>query len=220
MAYTIERKCAYCKGTMVIDKYNLDNTIYYGKLYYHDDCFVKMAEQKSTQKRGKPEMWKEALNNLITLRRDSRKFIERSLARDELTEWLFEHYDVAMVPTRFWDLTYKLEDGIYKGQRCKPIKLSTLCGCWKWGQRKLDEISQYNKSHCKGPSDDNTRLMYDLAILVGKVPQYLGDVAKMQAKRSSAIQEQQQPKVNYEALSRSKKSDDENDIVDLLDEIF
>jgi hypothetical protein len=189
----ITRKCAKCKGEIEIDKNNISNVIQFQGKYYHSNCFESMAEQKASSNMGKPEQWRDALDRLWELEAETKKMLEYFFAKDDLNVWLLDNYDITMIPTRFWQVVAELESGIYKGKRCKPVSISTLCGCWKWGQRKLNEIHQYNKSQCKGPKDDSARLMYDLAVLVGKIPNYLAYKEKQKAAKNEMARSAEKP---------------------------
>lgn len=173
MADTIKRKCAKCKGEIEINRNNITEVIYFDQKYYHESCFEGHATQRAASKRGNPEQWQEALDNIWELEAETKNMLERFWSKDDLNVWLLDNYNITVVPTRFWQIISELEIGKYKGQRCKPVNTETLVDCWKWGQRKLNEINQYNKSHNKGPSDDSARLMYDLTILIGKMPNFL-----------------------------------------------
>lgn len=180
------RTCACCKNNIEVDTHNIQGVVYYGKSYYHVECFKEMATQKAAGRRGKPEMWREALEHLGELEASTQRMLESYFAKDELNVWLLEHYDIIEVPKRFFQIVADLEVGKYKGKRCNPVKTSTFCECWKWGQKKLDEIALRNKANHQGPIDDNARIMYDLAVLVGKVPIYLNIKAE-ETKRSNEI---------------------------------
>ena len=220
MGDIVTRKCACCKGVVEIDKHNISNVICFQGKYYHYDCFTKLASEKAATKRGKPQMWQEALDNIWELEDETKKMLEQFIARDELNIWLLEHYNITSVPTRFWQIVADLEGGIYKGKRCKPVDVTTLCGCWKWGQKKLNEISQYNKSHNKGPRDDNARLTYDLAVLVGKVPNYVAyvkkqKVAKNEMSRIATLNDD----IDMSRIGQGKQTK-KKDISDISDDIF
>lgn len=184
MAEIITRKCAHCKGEIEIEKGNINNIVFFNKLYYHSNCFEAMAKKKAVTKRGKPQMWQDALDRLWELEVETKKMLESYIVKDELNSHLLENYNITMIPNRFWQVVSELEMGKYKGKRCKPVDVKVLCGCWKWGQRKLNEINQYNKSNNKGPVDDNARLMYDLAVLIGKIPNYLNYKEKQNATKN------------------------------------
>lgn len=220
MSEIIIRKCAKCKGGIEIEKNNISNVLQFQDKYYHSDCFVSMAEEKAASKRGKPQMWKEALDQIGELESNTKSMLEHYFARDELNAWLLENYDVVTVPNYFWQLVADLENGVYKRKRCKPVKISDLYECWKWGQRNLDKISINNKMNHRGPENDVDRLRYDLAILISKYPLFLNHRSKISAAISVAKNEKQQPKIDYGVLEKNKSNNDDNDILDLIDEIF
>lgn len=220
MADIITRKCAKCKGVIEIDKNDIRGVLQFQDKYYHYDCFESMAKEKASSNRGKPQMWQEALDNIWELESDTKKMLEHYFAKDDLNVWLLSNYDITMIPTRFWQVVADLEVGKYKGSRCKPVNVGTLYGCWKWGQRKLNEINQYNKSNNKGPKDDGARLMYDLAILIGKIPNYLSYKEKQKAARN----EMARTAVSNDDIDMSKigqvKQIKRKDISDISDDIF
>ena len=220
MSEIIIRKCAKCKGEINIEKNNISNVLQFQDKYYHSDCFVSMAEEKAASKRGKPQMWQEALGQIKEIESNTKSMLEHYFARDELNAWLLENYNLAMIPSRFWQIIADLEMGKYKGKRCKPVNTDTLCGCWKWGQRKLNEISQYNKSHNKGPADDNARLIYDLTILISKLPNYLAykekqNISKNEMAKNALLNDD----VDMSKIGQGKQIK-RKDISDISDDIF
>ena len=220
MADVVTRKCACCKGVVEIDKHNISNVICFQGKYYHYDCFEHLASEKAASKRGKPQMWQEALGNIWALEDETKKMLEQFIAKDELNIWLLNHYNITSVPTRFWQIVADLEGGTYKGKRCKPVSIITLCGCWKWGQQKLNEINYYNKSHNKGPKDDNARLAYDLAVLVGKVPNYLAHKTKQKAAKSEMSRiDTSNDDIDMSRIGQGKQIK-KKDISDISDDIF
>jgi hypothetical protein len=220
VANTITRKCAKCKKAIEIDVDDIKDVIYFNKLYYHKDCFVNMAQQKAASKRGKPQMWQDALRNVVKLESETKRMLEHFVARDELNVHLLNNYNITMIPTRFWQIIADLELGKYKGKHCKPVDIRVLCGCWKWGQRKLNEISQYNTSHNKGPTDDNARLMYDLTILIGKIPNYLAYKEKQKAAENEmATTVALNDDIDMSKIGQGKQVK-RTDISDISDDIF
>ena len=149
--------------------------------------------------------------------------LKSSIAKDELNEWLLSHYNIAVVPARLWQIMADLERGSYKGKRCRPISMEMLLGVWKWGQRKLDEIAANNRANHKGPQNDEARLVYDLAILVGKVPSYLAYKEKQKAVEAERQRElKENIKIDYGKIVNSTKKNNNNlqDISSLVDDLF
>lgn len=216
----IIRKCAKCKGIIEIDKNNICNVLQFQDKYYHYDCFEKMATEKAQSKRGKPQMWQNALDCIWEIETETKKMLEHFCAKDDLNAWLLDNYDIVTVPSYFWQLVADLESGKYKNKKCKPISIKQLFSCWQWGQRHLDKIDVNNKMNHKGPTNDSDRLRYDLAILITKYPLFLKHKAKSAAIESINNADNKQPKINYGTLSKNNNTDNDNDILDLMDEIF
>lgn len=221
MAETIIRKCAKCKGEIKINVDDIRDVIFFNKLYYHESCFEEMAIQKATSKRGKPQMWQDALDRLWELEVETKKVLEHFAAKDELNMWLLENYNITMIPTRFWQVVADLEAGKYKGKRCKPIDVETLCGCWKWGQNRLNKISLNNKVNKKGPTNDTERLNYDLAILLSHIEDYRKYQNRMKAAEAERdIREKENIKVDYSKIKAINNNSGLDDISDLLDDLI
>ena len=71
----------------------------------------------------------------------------------------------------------------------------------------------------KGPKDDGARLLYDLSILVSKVPNYLAHKAKMEALQVEVKKETKLNHINYDSMQRTEiKHEGLDDISALLDE--
>ena len=217
------RKCAACPKPIEIDKNHTSDIIYYKKKYYHSNCFCDLATKRSQAKIKSASEWKKALDNLWELEEETEKMLKNSIVKDELNDWLLSHYDIAVVPARLWQIMADLDRGMYKGKRCKPISIEMLVSVWKWGQRKLDEIARSNKANHKGPQNDETRLVYDLAILVGKVPSYLSYKEKQKAVENERQRElKENIKIDYGKMANSTKKNDNNlqDISSLVDDLF
>ena len=220
MSNIITRKCAKCKGVIEIDKHDIRNVLQFQDKYYHYDCFEAMAKEKAASNRGKPQMWQDALDRIWELEAETKKMLEHFCAKDDLNAWLLDNYDIAMIPSYFWQLVADLECGKYKNKKCKPISVTQLYDCWVWGQRNLNKISINNKMNHRGPKNDADRLRYDLAILITKYPLFLKHKAKSAALESTSKTENKYTKIDYGALGKKNNADNDNDILDLMDEIF
>ena len=222
MPDTILRKCGGCSNIIEINRNNISDILYYKNKYYHSKCFCEIAEKRSKAKRSTAVEWQTALDNLWELEADTRNMLESAWIKDDLNEWLLNHYNVTTVPSRFWQVLADLERGIYKGKKSKSVTMETLLGAWKWGQRKLDSISKNNKMNHKGPTSDDSRIMYDLSIIVSKVPNYLSHVSKMKMLQVEEKKENDKPHINYNNVQQTKIENNSglDDISDLLDDMF
>ena len=216
------RKCAACPKPIEIDRNHTSDIIYYKKKYYHSNCFCDLATKRSQAKIKSALEWKEALDNLWDLEAETEKMLKSSITKDELNDWLLSHYDIAVVPSRFWQIVADLERGVYKGKKCKPISMEMLLGVWKWGQRKLDEISVRNKANNKGPKNDAERINYDLSIVVGHVADYIKYMNKIKsAEIERENKRKEEIKVDYNKIKTSSNDNHGlDDISELLDDLI
>lgn len=181
---------------------------------------MEMATKKAASKRGKPAQWQKVLDDWWLLENETKSILEHSWAKEDLNNWLIHCYNITVVPGRFWQIVTELEQGKYKSQKCKPIDMATILGAWRWGQKKLNEIDINNKKNHKGPADDNARIMYDLSIIINKIPNYLSHLAKMKALEAETQQMKNVAKINYDNLEKQASNNQLDDISDMLDEIF
>ena len=89
-------------------------------------------------------------------------------------------------------------------------------------EKKLDSISRNNKMNHRGPSNDDSRIMYDLSIIVSKVPNYLSHKSKMQMLQADGNRESKKPHIDYSNVQQTKTQSGGglDDISELLDDIF
>lgn len=222
------RKCHECSQEIKFEKKNITGIIYYKNYYYHLDCFCKLAEKKSNSARGKPQEWKDALDNIDELEGKTKELLGNRIVHrgvtDDLNDYLLSVYDVVEIPGRFWQVVGDLSNGIYKHRRCKKVPTETLLNAWKWAQHKLDDVAQYNKSNHKGPVDDAQRIPYDLAIVVRNVPNYLAYKAKQEAAEAERERElKENVKIDYSKITNNTQRKDNNnfqDISSLVDDLF
>lgn len=220
MAITIIRKCKACQNPVEVDKDDINNVVYYKGVYYHKTCFVNLAKTRANSKRGKPEEWKYALDHLQEFEQAAIDKLEYPFIKENFNQYLLDNYNVTSVPDRLWEVTGALEKGIYKRKKCRPVSIKILHEAWIWGQHKLNKINVQNKMNKKGPENDNERVLYDLAILVGKIPNYLAHKSKMEAIRAETERAQRESvRINYDNMQRTEiKHEGLDDISALLDE--
>lgn len=186
MSNTVTRKCNGCENPIIYNEDTTNGIVLYKGKYYHTDCFITMVQGKVAKKRNLP-LWQEALNSVNEFETEAIKQFKAQWTKDALNLHLLANYDVAAVPSSFWTTVADLGNGMYRQKRCKPIDIETLLGAWRWGQRNLDKIAVKNKMQHIGPTDDEGRLRYDLAILIGKIPLYLKDKAKAQTEKQELL---------------------------------
>lgn len=216
------RKCNACNQPIEIDMNDINDVVFYKTSYYHKACFCDLAKQRANSKRGKPENWQHALDNLADLETDAKYRLEYPFIKDSFNDYLLKIYNVVAVPDRLWEVAGALEKGIYKRKKCKPISIKILHEAWQWGQHKLNKINSQNKMNHKGPASDEDRILYDLAILVNKIPNYLSHKAKLEALQAEAKKETKINYINYDNVQTNKVENNSglDDISSLLDDIF
>lgn len=222
MAEVIERKCAKCKEKIQIGLNNIDDVIYYKKSYYHKECFIEKANKSASTNRSTAKEWQSALDNFSDIEKETKEVLRQSIGRDMLNDWLLKHYDIDVVPSYFWQLVADLRNGKYKSKRCKPIYTDTLAAMWKWGQVNLDKVYANNKNKRQGPNSDTDRLNYDLAVLLSHANDYKKYVTRTKEEASEiATRVEKANKFDYEKIYKeSKKQDVQEDILDLMNDIF
>jgi hypothetical protein len=222
MPDVILRKCGGCSDTIEINRNNITDILHYKNKYYHSKCFCEIAEKRSKTKRSTAVEWQTALDNLWELEADTKKMLESAWVKDDLNMYLLSQYNISIVPSRFWQIVADLGGGRYKGRVCKPVTMETLLGAWRWGQKKLDSISRSNKMNHKGPASDDARVMYDLSIIISKVPNYLSHKSKMQMLQAEDKKEAARQHINYDNVQKTKVDNNGglDDISGLLDDIF
>lgn len=222
MSDIILRKCGGCSDVIEINRHNITDVLYHKNKYYHSKCFCEVAEKRAKAKRNTAVEWQTALDNLWELEADTKKMLEAAWIKDDINEWLLNHYNIATVPSRFWQVLADLECGVYKGKKSKSITMKTLLGAWKWGQKKLDSIARHNKMNHKGPNSDDARIMYDLSIIVSKIPNYLSYTSKMKVLQAEDSREGTMTRINYDNVQKMNTENNHgiDDISGLLDDIF
>ena len=215
------RKCADCgKNISIKDKNNLGHILRYRNKFYHTSCFIALAESRVAKNNSYSASWQDALNNIDALIEDARKAITVKVKTDPLNDYLLINYDVGTLSPRFWSMVADIGNGIYKHKRCKPVNCDMLLDMWQHYQRDLNSTNTWNKSHGKN-IEGESRIIYDLAILMGKYGEYTKMKSREAVRAAEAQKEVQQPKekINYNGIL-SNKNTKESDIYSLLDDIF
>lgn len=215
----VTKECPVCKMTIDIDIYNINGVARARSAYYHTKCLDEYAN-KMVKREKHAAIWDDVVNNISGCEKEAKEIIYKRYWQDKLNVHLKSHYDIIVMPDRFWEMIVQLHNGVYKGKECKPITIETIYGAWCWGQKKLDSISRRNKQNKKGPKTDAERLPYDLTILIQHIPDYLKAKAKIEAEEAErAAREKEVVKIDYSKIKAKKESSGLGDISDLLDEL-
>ena len=218
MGDVLVRKCAKCKCEIVVDVDDIKDVVKRGQTYYHKQCFIQHVEKKAETKSA--DMWKKELDNISFLEEDAKVTLQAQWAKDALNHHLLRFYDVVVVPNRFFQMVADLNNGEYKKKRCKSISTKDLLDAWVWGQHNLDKIARNNKAKHIGPKTDSDRIMYDLAIIVGKMPVFF----EQKKQQAAAKYELENTIAHVETIDMSKigqaKQETRRDISDIADDLF
>ena len=219
MPEVIVRKCGVCHNPIEIKRNSIDHIIFYKKAYYHHGCFCDIAEKRAKKKIKTAQEWQDALDNISKIERETKSMLEGAWVGDDLIKWLLDHYDISKVPDRVWHILADLKNGKFRNKRCRPISTETILETWKWGQRKLDSIAESNRTNHKGPTDDNARILYDLSIVVSKVPCYLAYKEKQIVAKQEMARVTVDNDVDMSRVGHGKQTS-RRDISDISDYIF
>lgn len=215
------RKCGTCGNPIIVNRQNLDNIAFYQGYHHHVGCLINKAN-KGIESGKRIANWERLLNKIPEMKAESKRRLGHSVVRDEFNDYLLSHYDVVSVSNWFWNVVEDIGNGNYKRKKCKPVEMQTIMDTWKWGQKHLDKIASNNKAKNKGPSNDEQRLNYDLAIVIQHVGDYKKHITSTK-EEAARVEEhiEKQKKINYEELYKQTKTDTKReDILDLMDEIF
>lgn len=218
----MQKKCAHCGEIMEIDIDNICDIAQFKANYYHSACLLELAAKRKKNKRH-AEYWDTMESDIAKYEKAAKDTILFVTGRDKLNEHILTHYDVVTPPKRLWEALSDLDEGKYRQKKCRPVSSMQIYETWAWGQHKLDETARYNKANNKGPKDDEARILYDFAIVVGKVPVYLKFREKQRVEDAErALKAKEAIKIDYNNISikTNEKSDGLDDISDLLDDLF
>lgn len=216
-----------------------DKFVKFNSKYYHEICF---DIQCNTSNRV---LWKNARlvkdkcieagqNDLLELKSQKNisskqieeyhkaalDYIENWYIKADINKFILQHYNINVSQCYYW-----LLNSIYNGTYKKigiAIPPSHLLDMWQRQIGSLDKI--YLKNRSKGKiSTPESRLMYDIAILVNKYDSYLNWLQKQELLK---VEEQNNSQDNFSQITsivsknKNKKNHAINSIVADIDEVF
>jgi hypothetical protein len=162
----MERMCAICGDTIVIDKDNSNKAIQYKKKFYHFDCFDNMCDQKIASKRKDvSSTWTEIKANIDGLVAETTKEQRLQVAKDELSKWLLVHYDISFLSARLFMKLNDIYNGTFKGL-AYPIGPIELLEEWQY---YWDELCAIRRN--KGIVGEGA-INYDLTVILSRNAEY------------------------------------------------
>lgn len=223
----ILRKCYVCdkqyQKTINIDK---NKFIYYKTSYFHYDCFINYKLKAKDNTLSHEEIILLA-DNLVKKTLEM-KNVTDTIDRDRLTYWLYENYNITVLPTNFFTKLTLINKGTFSSRINAPISCYDLLQIFIKMKSYLDKIN--NKNERLGKKIDATgRINYDLAIVINNYDEYLKWKQKQKTEviEKEMIQEEIKAKNNIQIgnISSIKTKDnnrknDEINISDILDEVF
>lgn len=215
-----ERKCHKCGKTMKIKVGNVQEVVCYKDKYYHKDCFIEHATKQSQRSGIRSEQWKDALQNIENYERIAAEKINERKPTDILNDWILDNYDLAVTPSpRFWSTVEALGRGSYRNKRCKPVSIELLTEAWQWAQPNLNKIAVSNCA--KGNEmEGESRLYYDLAIILSKMPVFIRYKEKQKAAKEEMLGNANFEDIDMSRIGCNNQTKSRKDISDVADDLF
>jgi len=220
----ILRKCHECdKSKVKTININKDKFIYYNGSYYHYNCFIKCKTKEKDNNLSQEELVK--LADKMVLNTKELKTVRDSIDRDRLTYWIYENYNISVLPTLFFQKIKQINDGTFSKRINTSISYYDLLQIFIKMKSYLDKVNNKNERNGKKIPIPN-RIDYDLAIVINNYDEYLKwkqkqkseNTEKKQIKEEIAIKNN--IKINTITSMQRNENDDEINIADILDEVF
>lgn len=224
----ILRKCNYCdiKGTKTI-KIGADKFIFYNKKFYHYNCFIKYKNDNNEYNLSQEQINKMA--DELVMKTKTIKSVRDSIDRDRLTYWLYDNYNISVLPNLFFQKLRKINNGTYSDKLIVPISCYDLLQIFKKLKSYLEKV--HNNNERKGKAIPiSLRVNYDLAIVLNNYDEYVKWKQKQKTEdvENNKLQEEIKSKNSIQInnisniqKSNNKQNDNEEiNIADILDEVF
>lgn len=224
----ILRKCSYCdnKGVKTI-KVGKNKFLYYEGKYYHYDCFIKYKNDHNEYNLSQEQIIKIA--DELVLKTKTIKSVRESIDRDRLTYWLYDNYNISVLPNLFFQKLKKINDGTYSDKIIVSISCYDLLQIFKKMKSYLDKVNSNNERKGKGIALSQ-RVNYDLAIVLNNYDEYVKWRQKQKTENIEKVKLQEEIKSknhiqinNITAIQKNNTQQDNNEeinIADILDEVF
>jgi hypothetical protein len=225
----ILRKCYVCdKPKTKTIKLETDKFIFYNNSYFHYDCFIKLQMKK--KKNGVELTYDQAkdLADKMVIKTSQSEVINSLIDRDRLTYWIYENYNLTVLPVLFFQKIKQINDGTFSTRVNTPISYYDLLQMFKKMKTYLDKVNNNNER--KGKKIDSVgRINYDLAIVINNYDDYLKWKQKQKAEEIENTETKNdiisKNNININTITslqrkNNQKESEEINIADILDEVF
>ena len=201
------RKCGRCKENIELEKEQ--KTVLQKKKYYHYDCFI----EKETTKGRSPLSKEEAETLADQLIKENKDFINEIINKNHLYLWLQRKYDLTVIPTYVYQKLADIHSGNWK-DLTRKIPPEDVLDMFKrqWHNLEQININNINKGKKLNPE---SRLNYDLSIIINKSSSYYEWKAKAEEERKTAIENNKnEMKLDFTKI-KPQKTKKENYIIEM-----
>lgn len=230
MAENRNRKCFRCKEPFVLTKEIIPKIIHCGTTYYHSECLKQKYEDNLNRAKSKSNIdkWTQKLNELPLEQEKSNDELYNILAKLDVLDFISDRYDMATIPRDVCTRLNSIYHGEFKNVR-KPIPPIHLLDMW---ERRFKKLEYQRKLKEKGGSSfsSESAIYYDIAVLCNSYNGYLKWLEQEKMKEIETRKKKESS--NYDSSIRDaigsintqsmqdKQAEKENNILDMLDDIF
>jgi len=220
----ILRKCKVCdKPKTKTINLEVDKFIFYQQSYYHYDCFIKFQTEKKCLTLDNAIK----LTNEMVIKTTKSDYVNSLIDRDRLTYWIYDNYNLTVLPALFFQKTKQINDGTFSMRINAPISYYDLLQIFKKMKTYLDKVNNNNERKGK-KIDVIRRIDYDLAIVINNYDEYLKwkqkqkteDIEKTEIKNDLVLKNDININTITSLQRNNQKENEEINIADILDEVF
>lgn len=201
----------------------VDKFIFYQQSYYHYDCFIKFQTDKKCLTLDNAIK----LANEMVIKTTKSDYVNSLIDRDRLTYWIYDNYNLTVLPALFFQKTKQINDGTFSMRINAPISYYDLLQIFKKMKTYLDKVNNNNERKGK-KIDVIRRIDYDLAIVINNYDEYLKwkqkqkteDIVKTEIKNDLVLKNDININTITSLQRNNQKENEEINIADILDEVF
>lgn len=217
----LSRKCACCKETIPLDENSIGKVVRYDKKHYHKNCFADLCLKRMGSNNAKSkERYTKAYKQMDQFIEETDEIIKAAIIKDKIYRHILNAYGIQIVPNSIFVKLERVYQADIKGMTI-GIPPEHLLDMWITKQKYLDKVYQRNIQLGKEMTEVQ-RVNYDISILVGKYNDYLKYLEKSKIIEAENRELNSEPDItsNVIASVQVTSSSDDNDISDLVDDIF